>query len=429
MAVQSPASVNGKSAVYKANLGNAGVSPEFKAMFDKAANRVTESTNSAPQSQPPIEAPQAAPEVSAEIIPEKLAPPAQEPAKQSNPFEHMLAKEKPAESSEAAKTEISKGEPIIEGTFDENAAKDKFKTGESRQAFEKVIASRDTVKKELSVAQAENQDLKAKLVDAQKKAQTTLPPEDYEVTKKENAELKRIIESVKAEASPDFQKKYDMPLKGSMELMQKTLAGTTVDSNTFLAYLLSPESPERLEKIDSMLAELDPVKLARLGPELGRFEQLRNERGNELANAKGYSLKQQEQYQQQLLKQKESEAKVIEDVMTAAERTMPLLQKTDDPKWNETVDSIKSEVKKFWNGGATPQDLATTTLHGVAFPYMKQAAEHWYERANKAEAQLKSLKQAKPNVNTNTTTTPAISERPKTAMDAFRKGAGLPALQ
>lgn len=247
--------------------------------------------------------------------------------------------------------------------------------------------------------------------------------------------LEQALERYNVEASPRFQEKFEKPQKQQLDAIRKTLAVTDANADSFIATVQMPESRERTAKLNEAFATLDDISKGKIATAITQFDQVRDQRAQELSNpTEAFQSVVLDQKQRTEKQRKEHEA-VIDDTIGRAQKNIGWFNPIEGNEgWNAQIEDVKTQAKRVWTQLTSPQELSEITLMGVMAPKLKKINEFQQAEIERLNEELAQYRDATPKTNAGGKENGAHVEAAKplegrrgthAAWDAFRSGAGI----
>lgn len=312
-----------------------------------------------------------------------------------------MSKEPQEDAKDNASEEAGNKEDHEDSAKESEDAKEQKDKSEKQELPREVFKEKSKeynlseMRKKLEQTEREYEEAKKRLREVESKV-----PTDYEQVKKDREELSKIIEAVALERSPEFKRKYDNKLESIISSIKKNLSSEDPETiSKFIHYVQAPDSPERIENLNSAVESLSGITRTRIESAIMDYERVNNERQSELSNA-GESLKSQQNsliksQQDQVTKAKE----VLASVRTEAEKEIPFLRKVEGKEeWNKSIDVVHKVAEDYFLGQKDMPELAALTYKGVLYDRVVPFIESMQTEIDELNKKITELGGAAPKI-------------------------------
>lgn len=318
-------------------------------------------------------------------VAEKPATPAEPPKVQAKepPKADPPKQETPTEAEESKRKRDTKGKFAPDEGSETPATETEQPVAKLRKAYE--------------AAQAELKALKA--------TSPAVPTEEYEALRKEVEQYKDLIHKYKREEHPEFKSKFTKPLEDSIQTAKRLVPA---EYHARLENLLrQSQSPERLDALDNLLADMPGSRQAEILRIAGKTADIVTEREAELATAKDWVKNQEsktrEQQRQEIARQQKYANELFEStIKDAAEEIEFFRPKEGDEKHNATVTRRVNAAKELFMGENTPERFAAAACLAVFGREAAPLIANAQKEITRLQNEIETLRSNRPGTASNT---------------------------
>lgn len=335
------------------------------------------------------------------------AQPASEAAPESKEVEVQ-----PVEKKKSRFFEVKDDAPATESKPDET--KQEVKESE-KQASQPVVEPENAPIKQL---RDNYKRVKEELERLKAERESVVDTSELDRLKGELEEREKVISRLRYEESKEYREKYVAPAQNALERIKKSLPSEKHDA--FMALAVQPPSGARTAAIEQLLegeSTLRQLEIARL---LGQHDDIQEERGRALAQARERAQAVMREEQQRFHKQGD---KVFNEVLTEAMEELPIFKVNDgDANRQKEVQSMVAEARRLFSGDNDMHSVAAASLLAVAakraIPLLAQM-EKLVAQKDAEIARLRSVEPKAPAVQA------AQEKKPATMYDAIAQAMGI----
>lgn len=269
------------------------------------------------------------------------------------------------------------------------------------EKFDAIKKARDEFKTKAEQVEADRKALESKMAELSKQIEEVrkAPANDpeREALKKERDQLNEILNVIRIEEHPEFQKKWNSQID-TQHALAKAIVGPALADKT-LKVLAMSDGVEKNTKMEELKAELSEDQLDELKDVRKNLRLINLQRDGEIANSRQNYKQLQEQ---EAVKRTQSEQatrrmfKEIGDKLSDSKEGWAVFQKTDNVEWNRAVDTMKADAEALFTGNLPVEKVAENAYKAAAFPAMLQFSAMLLQEKAKLEAQVSGMAAASP---------------------------------
>lgn len=273
------------------------------------------------------------------------------------------------------------------------------------EKFEAIKKARDEFKTKAAQAELEKKLLESQREDLNKQIaelrKTPANVPELDALKKERDQLNEILNIIRVEEHPDFQRKWNSKVAEQLELAKSVVgAALAARAANILAMNDGADKNEKLEELKTELSEdqIDELKDVRKNL---RLIGLQRDSEVKTSREKYQELKAQENAK--AAEREQSMVKLFKDTgakLSDAGEGWAVFQKTADPEWNRAVDARLADAEALFSGKLAPEKVAESAYRAAAFPAVLQFTSTLMKKNQELEAQIAGMSAANPKLGT-----------------------------